>query len=76
MKVKCAHCAGVKKVHKIDPKTNLVLKNEWWWFADCDLLGNEQEVGYDCGKGHCRLYQSKDNNMDTELCRRVRKPGF
>ena len=32
-----------------DPDTNEHLG----WMVNCDLLGNEQEMGYDCGKGCC-----------------------
>ena len=61
MKVACVHYGGERKVHKIDPKTNRVLKNEWWWFANCAIKGDEEEIGYDCGKGCCGLYQRKQS---------------
>ena len=68
MKVDCIHCMGVRKVHKIDPATNRTLKNEWWWFCDCALMGNEQEVAVDCGKVRCALWtrskQEKESRDD------------
>lgn len=60
MRVTCKHCMSLRKVNKIDGETNQTLKDEWWWFCDCDLLGDEQEVGYDCGKAVCRLWEKKD----------------
>lgn len=53
-KVKCKHCAGVRKVRFTDKNDKPT--GEWTWFSDCDLFGDEQEVGYDCGKGHCDCY--------------------
>jgi len=64
MKVRCKHCIGVRKVTKLDGKTGSVLKGEWWWFADCDLYGDEEEVGVDCGKGHCRAYEQEEKGSE------------
>ena len=50
---------AVKRVWMIDGETNQPL-NDWWWFCDCEKLGNEQEVGFDCGKKVCKLWEKKD----------------
>lgn len=59
MRVNCKYCMAVKRVWMIDGETNQQL-DDWWWFCDCEKLGNEQEVGFDCGKKVCKLWEKKD----------------
>ena len=54
-RVKCQHCMAVKKSPYLDKDGRPA--GSYLWFADCELFGNEQEVGCDCGKGHCRCYK-------------------
>ena len=28
--------------------------------VDCELMGEFMEIGFDCGKGHCRLYERRE----------------
>jgi hypothetical protein len=56
MKVNCEHYLTAKKIYAVDPKTKQIEKDMYWWWADCELFGNEEEIGFDCGKGRCSHY--------------------
>ena len=53
-KVKCPYCMGVRKILLTDDNDRPT--GEWEWWSDCELFGNEEVVGQDCGKGHCYKY--------------------
>jgi hypothetical protein len=59
-RVNCKHFLGC--CVRRDPDT----EEPVGWVVDCDIHGNEQEIGYDCGKGCCKSYSPKSKEGGTD----------
>lgn len=58
-KVKCVHCGGTYRVRLTDEHGRFA---GYVRMCDCGILGIDQEIGYECGKGHCELYKQEDKD--------------
>ncbi len=54
MKVGCRHFLAAYRGELVDTKDEGDRVTEW--FVDCDLLGNDMRLRYECGKGRCEAY--------------------
>lgn len=51
-RVNCKYFLGCEAMRDADTNEPI---GGWWCY--CDIHGNEQEMGYDCGKGCCDSYK-------------------
>ncbi len=70
--INCKHSRGSYKMRFLDTKGDKAyVRNAW--FTRCALCGDDEEIGFDCGKAVCPLFEQ--DHPETRGRRRNKTKG-